>query len=53
MDVMLIVVVVLAACGLFYFVPQLPRPAQIIVAIVVVVVCLLVLARLAGVPLHL
>jgi hypothetical protein len=49
MDITTIILLVIAICGLVYFVPKLPAIAQLIVAIIVVVACLIWLARLTGI----
>ncbi len=53
MDITWIILIVVAICGLVWVFPKLPRIAQIVVAIVVVIACLLVLLNAAGVPIHL
>lgn len=47
-----LIIVVIAACGLVWIFPKLPRVGQIVVAVVVVIACLLVLLNYAGVPVH-
>jgi hypothetical protein len=51
-DIGFIVILCVAIGGLIWFFPKLPRIAQIVVAIVVVVACLLVLLNLGGVDVH-
>ncbi len=53
MDLTLIIVAVLACCGLVWAFARLPRVGQIVAAIVIVVACLLVLLKHAGVPISL
>lgn len=53
MNITLIIIIVVAICGLMWVYPKLPQPGQIIVAIIVVIACLLVLLRGAGVPISL
>jgi hypothetical protein len=49
MSVWIIIVICLAAAGLYFFFPKMPQLAQIIVAIIGCVVCLLVIANALGV----
>ena len=49
MSVWTIILLCLAAVGLYYFFPKMPQLAQIIVAIVGCIVCLLVIANAVGV----
>ena len=49
MSVWTIILLCLAAAGLYYFFPKMPQLAQIIVAIVGCIVCLLVIANAVGV----
>ena len=53
MEITTIVIIVAAICGLVWVYPRLPRMAQIVTAIVVVIACVLVLLRFAGVPIGL
>ena len=50
MDITTILIIVAACCGVAFFFPKLPRIAQIVAAIVGILICILVLARFAGVP---
>jgi hypothetical protein len=50
MDILTIILIVAAICGLVWVYPKLPQMAQIITAIVIVIACILVLLRFAGVP---
>jgi hypothetical protein len=49
MSVWTIIVLCIAAAGLYFFFPKMPRLAQIVVAIIGCIVCLLVLANALGV----
>jgi hypothetical protein len=49
MSVWTIIILCLAAVGLYYFFPKMPQIAQIIVAILGCVVCFLVIASALGV----
>lgn len=53
MDLTTIFIVVAAIVGLWWVFPRLPRIAQIVVAVVVAIACVLVLLNFAGVPVHL
>lgn len=50
MSIWTIIVAAIAIGGLIWFFPKMPGIAQIVVAIIVVIVCLMVLLNLAGVP---
>jgi len=52
MDITAIIIIVAAICGLVWVFPRLPQIGQIVVAIIVVVACLLVLLKFAGVPIQ-
>ncbi len=52
MDITALIIIVLAICGLVWVYPRLPRPGQIVAAIVVAVVCILVILKFAGVDVH-
>ena len=52
MDITTIVIIVAAICGIVWVYPRLPYIGQIVVAIIVVIACLLVLLKFAGVPIH-
>ncbi|MDB6036031.1 MAG: hypothetical protein JWM16_6369 [Verrucomicrobiales bacterium] len=49
MSVWTIIILCLAAVGLYYFFPKMPQIAQIIVAVIGCVVCLLVIANAFGI----
>jgi hypothetical protein len=49
MSVWTIIILCLAAVGLYYFFPKMPQIAQIIVAVLGCVVCLIVIASALGV----
>lgn len=53
MDILTIIIIVLACCGLVWVYPKLPQIAQIVTAIVIVIACILVLLKFAGVPIGL
>lgn len=53
MNLVTIFIVVLAAAGLWWVFPKLPRIAQIVAAIVVAIACILVLLNFGGVPISL
>ena len=48
MSVWTIIVVCLAALGLWYFFPRMPQIAQIVVAILACVACLIIIASTLG-----
>jgi hypothetical protein len=50
MDLTTIFIIVAAACGIVYFFPRVPRIAQIVVAVVGIIACMLVLLNFAGIP---
>jgi hypothetical protein len=50
MNLWTIIVIVVAICGLVWVFPKLPSIAQIILAIVVAIACLIVLLNAFGVP---
>lgn len=52
MDITAIIIIVAAICGLVWVFPRLPQIGQIVVAIIIVIACLLVILRYAGVPIH-
>lgn len=49
MSVWTIVIICLAAVGLYYFFPKMPQIAQIIVAIVGAIACLIIIMSALGV----
>jgi hypothetical protein len=49
MSVWTIVIICLAAVGLWYFFPKMPRIAQIIVAIIGAIACLIVILNALGI----
>lgn len=51
MEVGWIIVAVIAACGIWFFYPRLPRIGQIIVAVLGIIACGIALLRVLGVPL--
>lgn len=53
MDLTAIIVICAAIFGLIWVFPKLPQIGQWVVAIVVVIACLFVLLKYAGVPIHL
>ncbi len=51
MNLILIGTVIVCCVGIYFLFPKMPRIAQIIVAVVGVLICFYVLAHMAGVPL--
>lgn len=49
-DITAIIVIALAIVGLWWIFPKLPEMARFVVAILVVIVCLAVILKYAGVP---
>ena len=49
MSIWLIIVLCIAAAGLYYFFPKMPSLAQIIVSIIACIVCLIIIANALGV----
>lgn len=49
MSVWTIVIICLAAVGLYFFFPKMPQIAQIIVAIIGCIACLIIIASAVGV----